>query len=581
MKVDVLMPKLGESITEGTIVKWWKKPGDYVKKDETLLEISTDKVDSEIPSPYEGVLVEVKANENDVVQVDSVIAVIDTEASGESAQSEPAAQSETKQAPAPQQPAEAPAAPAQAPQSNGKEAAAAAVVDVEMPKLGESITEGNIVKWWKKVGDTVKKDETLLEISTDKVDSEIPSPYEGVITEILAEEGATVQVGSVIARIKTGDAAAETATGASQAAAQSSTPAATTNGAKSGEAAEAVTSHAAPSGVSARGKGGKFYSPLVRSIARKEGISKEELESIPGTGLDGRVTKKDILNYLQSGRVVQRPAASQPAAATTKTAAPAAAPAASAPSQPAPSLEEVQKRYEGKRVEVIPMDNIRKKIAEHMVHSKHTSPHVYGVAEVDFTNAMALVTKHRDAWMQKEKMKLTVNPMILFAVAKALNDFPDINASVEGTNIVKYNYVNIGMAVATDRGLIVPVLKNADELNFRGVARNAYELAMKTRDRKLKPDDVVGATFTVTNYGVFGNVIGFPIINQPNVAILGVGAIKKRPVVLETEHGDIIAIRQIGYLTLSYDHRIVDGELGDRFLQRVRHYLENFSEDWL
>jgi 2-oxoglutarate dehydrogenase E2 component (dihydrolipoamide succinyltransferase) len=579
MKVDVLMPKLGESITEGTIVKWWKKPGDYVKKDETLLEISTDKVDSEIPSPYEGVLVEVKANENDVVQVDSVIAVIDTEASGESAKSEPAAQPEAKETPAPQQPA---AAPAQSSQSNGKEAAAA-VVDVEMPKLGESITEGNIVKWWKKVGDTVKKDETLLEISTDKVDSEIPSPYEGVITEILAEEGATVQVGSVIARIKTGDAAAAaTSSDASQTTAPSKESGSATNGAKTAEAAEAVASPATPSGIGSRGKGGKFYSPLVRSIARKEGISKEELESIPGTGLDGRVTKKDILNYIQSGRVVQRPAASQPAAATKTTTTTTAAPAAATtPSQPAPSLEEVQKRYEGKRVEVIPMDNIRKKIAEHMVHSKHTSPHVYGVAEVDFTNAMALVAKHRDAWMQKEKMKLTVNPMILFAVAKALNDFPDINASVEGTNIIKYNYVNIGMAVATDRGLIVPVLKNADELNFRGVARNAYDLAMKTRDRKLKPDDVVGATFTVTNYGVFGNVIGFPIINQPNVAILGVGAIKKRPVVLETEHGDIIAIRQIGYLTLSYDHRIVDGELGDRFLQRVRHYLENFSEDWL
>jgi 2-oxoglutarate dehydrogenase E2 component (dihydrolipoamide succinyltransferase) len=579
MKVDVLMPKLGESITEGTIVKWWKKPGEYVKKDETLLEISTDKVDSEIPSPYEGVLVEVKANENDVVQVDSVIAVIDTGAEGEDSQSDTQGQSETKQTPASQQTADASATPVEASQNNGNKAA---VVDVEMPKLGESITEGNIVKWWKKVGDTVKKDETLLEISTDKVDSEIPSPYEGVITEILAEEGATVQVGSVIARIKTGDAAVSAGTGDSHPPQKSSELKSSTNGAKSSETAEFVTTHTASSSISAKGKSGKFYSPLVRSIARKEGISKEELESIPGSGLDGRVTKKDILNYIQSGRIAQRPAATKAATTAPSVSTPADRPSVpAASSQPAPSFEEVQKRYEGKRVEVVPMDNIRKKIADHMVQSKHTSPHVYGVAEVDFTNAMALVTKHRDAWMQKEKMKLTVNPMILFAVAKALNDFPDINASVEGSNIIKYNYVNIGMAVATDRGLIVPVLKNADELNFRGVARNAYDLAMKTRDRKLKPDDVVGATFTVTNYGVFGNVIGFPIINQPNVAILGVGAIKKRPVVLETEHGDIIAIRQIGYLTLSYDHRIVDGELGDRFLQRVRHYLENFSEDWL
>ena len=246
-----------------------------------------------------------------------------------------------------------------------------------------------------------------------------------------------------------------------------------------------------------------------------------------------------------------------------------------------PSLDDVQQKFEGKRAEVLPMDNIRKRIADHMVMSKHTSPHVYGVAEVDFTNALSLVTKNRESWQQREKMKLTVNPLILYSVAKALTDFPDINASVEGHNIVKYNYSNIGMAVATDRGLLVPVLKNADEMNFRGVARNAYDLAIRTRDRKLKPDEVTGATFTVTNYGVFGNVIGFPIINQPNVAILGVGAIKKRPVVLETEHGDIIAIRQIGYMTLSYDHRIVDGELGDKFLQRVREYLENFQEDWL
>lgn len=578
MKVDVLMPKLGESITEGTVVKWWKQPGDFVKKDETLLEISTDKVDSEIPSPYEGVLVEIKASENDTVEVDGVIAIIDTEASGAAAKTD--APAEPKKAAEDQKPkpAEKPVEATDS-SSNGK-SSGGEVVEVEMPKLGESITEGSIVKWWKQVGDAVKKDETLLEISTDKVDSEIPSPYEGTITEILAKEGDTVQVGSVIAKISSGASAGSTGKPASPAPEKSTD----TNGASPEAVTEAAQS--TDSRDVSRSKGGKFFSPLVRSIARTEGVSKDELENISGTGVDGRVTKKDILNYIESGRTVSRPAApsapetpaAQPKAAPSK---PAAAPQPAAVQQPMPSLDDVQQKFEGKRAEVLPMDNIRKRIADHMVMSKHTSPHVYGVAEVDFTNALSLVTKNRESWQQREKMKLTVNPLILYSVAKALTDFPDINASVEGHNIVKYNYSNIGMAVATDRGLLVPVLKNADEMNFRGVARNAYDLAIRTRDRKLKPDEVTGATFTVTNYGVFGNVIGFPIINQPNVAILGVGAIKKRPVVLETEHGDIIAIRQIGYMTLSYDHRIVDGELGDKFLQRVREYLENFQEDWL
>ena len=578
MKVDVLMPKLGESITEGTVVKWWKQPGDFVKKDETLLEISTDKVDSEIPSPYEGVLVEIKASENDTVEVDGVIAIIDTEASAAAAKTD--VPTEPKKAAEDQKPkpAEKPVEATDS-SSNGK-SSGGEVVEVEMPKLGESITEGSIVKWWKQVGDAVKKDETLLEISTDKVDSEIPSPYEGTITEILAKEGDTVQVGSVIAKISSGASVGSAGKPAAPAPEKSTD----TNGASPEAVTEAAQS--TDSRDVSRSKGGKFFSPLVRSIARTEGVSMDELENISGTGVDGRVTKKDILNYIESGRTVSRPAApsapektaAQPKAAPAK---PAAAPQPAAVQQPMPSLDDVQQKFEGKRAEVLPMDNIRKRIADHMVMSKHTSPHVYGVAEVDFTNALSLVTKNRESWQQREKMKLTVNPLILYSVAKALTDFPDINASVEGHNIVKYNYSNIGMAVATDRGLLVPVLKNADEMNFRGVARNAYDLAIRTRDRKLKPDEVTGATFTVTNYGVFGNVIGFPIINQPNVAILGVGAIKKRPVVLETEHGDIIAIRQIGYMTLSYDHRIVDGELGDKFLQRVREYLENFQEDWL
>ncbi len=587
MKQEVLMPKLGESITEGTIVKWWKQPGDYVKKEETLLEISTDKVDSEIPSPFEGVLVSVNAKENDTVTVDEVIAVIDTEGEaanrGNGQQDETELKSKKQEAVAPlpvdtttdEKETETSPAPVQS--------AAGGVVEMEMPKLGESITEGTIVKWWKNVGDVVKKDETLLEISTDKVDSEIPSPFDGTVREIVAKEGETVPVGSVIAKIVTGEGVA------AQKAPVTSPPAAIVSAdpplsSPSNGDVEPVSPQTIPATPEKRSRGSRFYSPLVRSIARKEGISVGELEGIPGSGLDGRVTKNDILNYIGTGRV-SAPTATKPSpvaqpgtpqtSPTRTEAAPAKAP------EPLPSTEEVKKKFGGQRVEVVPMDNIRKRIADHMVKSKHTSPHVYGVAEVDFTNAMDIVKKHRDGWKQRENMKLTVNPMILYCVAKALNDFPDINVSIEGHNIIKRNYVNIGMAVATERGLLVPVLKNADELNFRGVARNAYDLAIRTRDKKLKPDDVQGATFTVTNYGVFGNVIGFPIINQPNVAILGVGAIKKRPVVVETEYGDLIAIRQIGFLTLSYDHRIVDGELGDKYIQRVRHYLENFQEDWL
>ncbi len=570
MKAEVLMPKLGEGITEGTIVKWWKKPGEFVQKDETLLEISTDKVDSEIPSPYEGVVVELKARPNDTVPVDTVIAVIDTEAV-EGAEPEQPAPSKEEPVPAPSAAAIEPApAPVTQPSvSGGGTAPGAGIVDVEMPRLGESITEGTIVKWWKKPGDHIKKDETLLEISTDKVDSEIPSPFEGTVAEILVEENQTVSVGTVICRIQTGN-------GAVTASPAVETPAAVATEPVSSSVSEAPTPGARPTGEAIpRQAGGRFYSPLVRSIARKEGISKEELASIPGTGLQGRVTKKDILQYLETRKKA-------PATAP----APAAPPAQPTPAQvptarPAPAPEEVAAKWQGQAVEIIPMDAIRKKIADHMVQSKHTSPHVYGVAECDFTNVMNLVNKHKAAFQQREGFKLTINPFILYAVSKAIKDFPDINCSVEGYTIIRKKFVNIGMAVATERGLIVPTLKNADQLNFTGIARNAYDLAIRARDRKLNLEDVQGATFTVTNYGVFGNIIGFPIINQPNVAIMGVGAIKKRPVVIESEQGDVLGIRSIGFLTLSYDHRIVDGELGDKFLQRVRHYLETFEEAWM
>jgi pyruvate dehydrogenase E2 component (dihydrolipoamide acetyltransferase) len=564
MKVDIKMPKLGESITEGTIVKWWKKPGDQIKKDETLLEISTDKVDSEIPSPYEGKIVEILKEENETVEVDSVIARLETD-SKEAAKSnggakrpkeEQAEKKEEKETDAPQkepEKKEQPKAPSR-PSTDG-----GTIMDVKMPKLGESITEGTIVKWWKKPGDQVEKDETLLEISTDKVDSEIPSPFKGTLTEILAQENDVVEVDSVIAKIQTG-AVAAVQKKASKKEEQVS------------EAASQIEEHPPkpeeepspePLRVEKPPKGGRFYSPLVLNIARREGVSTSELEQIPGSGLEGRVTKKDMLKYVEEKK--------------TGVAAPTR-PAALREEKPSP---EVSAKWQEKRAEIIAMDAIRKKIAEHMVKSKATSPHVYGVAECDFTRVMEIVQRNRIEFERRQGFKLTFNPFILQATVKALMDFPRVNSSVDGDNVVEKYFINLGIAVATERGLIVPVLKKAEEKNFVGLARAAYDLAMRARNRKLEIEDVQDSTFSLTNYGIFGNIIGLPIINQPNVAILGVGAIKKRPVVLETEQGDYIGIRSQGFLTLSYDHRIVDGELGDKFLQGVVHYIENTSGEEL
>jgi 2-oxoglutarate dehydrogenase E2 component (dihydrolipoamide succinyltransferase) len=554
MKIDIKMPKLGESITEGTIVKWLKKPGDRVKKDESLLEISTDKVDSEIPSPYEGVLVEILKKENETVEVDAVIARMEKDGKADSKEEksiEPEKDSKAEETTGSQEafePAEAEGkqeAKSIEPNGDGK------VVDVQMPKLGESITEGTIVKWLKKPGDQIKKDESLLEISTDKVDTEIPSPYAGVLVEILKNENETVDVDAVIARIKVGKAA-----GAASPKKEKPTDTEGGNGrpAKEKEPAKSETGQA-PSKTEKPSDGKKFYSPLVLNIARKEGVSMDELEQIPGSGLDGRVTKKDMLKYVEDKKQGIAPKTAEKAA------------------------PKVAAQWKDKQVEIIPMDAIRKKIAKHMQESKATSPHVYGVAECDFTHIMEIVKANKAEFEKKEGLKLTFNPFILYAVTKALMDFPGTNASLEGDNIIQKHFINLGIAVATDRGLIVPVLKNAEEKNFLGLARDAYDLAMRARNKKLTVDDVQDSTFTITNYGVFGNIIGFPIINQPNVAILGVGAIKKRPVVIEIGQGDSIGIRSQAFLTLSYDHRVVDGELGDKTLQRVVHYLENITED--
>ena len=534
--VDVIMPQMGESIAEGTISKWMKKVGDKVNKDETLLEISTDKVDSEIPSPSSGVVAELLFPEAETVAVHTVIARINTDVNAQ-----------VSAAPAPSRPVESKKeTPASAEKRN--EAPALPVqngggsVDVVMPQMGESIAEGTITKWHKKVGEKIAKDETLLEISTDKVDSEIPSPAAGVITELLFDEQSTVAVNTVIAKIATGSGAVVL-------------PKHTPPAPPVQKIDTPVQHHTAPTVSAEKPTNGRFYSPLVLNIARTEGISMDELESIPGTGSNGRVSKKDILSYVD---------AKKSGSARVGT--------VSHPGTPSPKFDRPM-RYSTGRSEVVKMDTMRKAIAEHMVRSKHTSPHVGSVSEADLSNIVKFREKHKSAFEKREGLKLTYTPFFLEAVIKAIKDYPLLNASVDGDSIILHKDINIGIAVALDNGLIVPVIKNADQKNLAGLGRAVNDLAIRARTKKLMPDEVTGGTFTVTNPGTFGNLYGFPIINQPQVAILGIGAIKKRPVVID----DAIAIRSMVYISMSYDHRIIDGALGGMFMQKVVYYLENFD----
>lgn len=422
-------------------------------------------------------------------------------------------------------------------------------VEVIMPKMGESLQEGTILKWHKKPGDRVKKDEILLEISTDKVDTEIPSPASGILTEILYKENETVSVGTVIAYIETEVSAGDL-------------PEVETFKEEKKQEKIEVVEEPKPKGAGLTAeaipaKTGRFYSPVVREIARREGISLEELEKIPGTGHGGRLTKNDLLNYIETKKkkVEVKPVEVKPVEV---------------------EFAEEFKAPEGK-VEIIEMSHVVKMMAEHMVRSVKTSPHVSAISECDMSEIMSFIEKNSDEFQKREGFKLTLTPFVVDAVVKALKEFPLINSSVEGDKIIIKKFINIGVAVATDYGLIVPVIKNADEKNFIGLARAVNDIVTRARNKKLTPDDVQGGTFSITNYGVFGNIIGTPIINQPQVAILGVGAVKKRPVVISRNGEDFIAIRSISFLTLTFDHRIIDGALGGRFLERVVYYLENFD----
>ncbi|MFT4112552.1 2-oxoglutarate dehydrogenase, E2 component, dihydrolipoamide succinyltransferase [Silvibacterium sp.] len=552
MPTDVLMPQMGESIFEGTITKWLKKPGDKVERDEPLFEISTDKVDAEIPSPAAGTLKEIKVEGGATVQINTVVAVIEEEG-GASAPAPAAA------APAASAPAPAAAAPAQAAPAAPAAPAAGPATDVVMPQMGESIFEGTITKWLKQVGDKVERDEPLFEISTDKVDAEIPSPTAGTLTAIKVEAGKTVQINTVVATI--GGAAGASAPAAAAPAPSTAAPAAP------GAPVPAAASTAAAEEDEAAGSAeyGRT-SPLVRKIAKDKNI---DLSKVTGTGAGGRITKEDVEAYLAKPAAAAAPvAAPAPIAAAPAAPAPAAAPKA-APAAPAPTPGEL-----------VPLSKMRSIIAQRMVDSKRTSPHVHTVFKIDFTKIVKLREKEKSKYEQRNGVKLTYMPFITRAVIANLKKLPIINAQMEGDAIRYPANINVGIAVALEWGLIVPVIKQAEEKSFLGIARSIADLAERARGKKLKPDEVSGGTFTITNPGIFGEQFGTPIINQPESAILGVGGLFKEPAVVTAPDGtESIAIRHFLHLTLGFDHRTIDGADAGKFMSEVKKTLENWSED--
>ncbi len=534
------MPKMGESVNEGTIIKWHKNVGDIVKRDEIIFEISTDKVDTEIPSPDAGVIAEIRIPEGDTVEVGTVVAILDTDAQ---------ADAEIKH----DEPIQT---------TNDSEETAAGeiktdeqfiskgngMIEIEMPKMGESVMEGTIIKWFKKVGDQIKRDENLFEISTDKVDTEVPSPVGGTVAEILVGEQETVDVGTIVAKIST------TADVAVKKSADNSIPSETVQAPSSmHENFSVVNSNLEEEAI----KGDRFYSPLVLSIAQKEGISFDELRRINGTGRKGRVAKKDIIAYIKDR--------------SSGTVKPSLTKAVS--SQPSiPAFES------SAEVEKIPMDNTRQKIMQHMIASRDTSVHVTSMTEVDMTKIDKFISDKKDEYYKRDGVKLTYMAFIADACVRALQEYPLVNSSIEGTTIIRKKNINLGIAVAVEpTGLIVPNIKSANHRNIIGLASAITDIAHRARNKKLTPDEVSGGTFTITNFGVFGTVFGLPIINQPEVAILGVGAVVKRPVVIEVDGTDTIAIKPIMALTLSHDHRLIDGMLGSLYLKHVKDTLEGFD----
>ena len=441
--------------------------------------------------------------------------------------------------------------------------------EIKMPKLGESITEGTIVSWSVKVGDIIQEDDVLFEVNTAKVSAEIPSPVAGKVVEILFKEGDTVAVGTVVAVVDMGG--------------EEASDEETASGKETAESKENTSSDAGKVSSQVAKAEERWYSPVVIQLARSANIPKEELDSIQGTGYEGRLSKKDIKDYIEKKKrgisevsKAAIPTGDAPTASTTSSPASVSVPtpvaAPSAPSKQTPAAANIP------GVEVKEMERVRRIIADHMVMSKKVSPHVTNVVEVDVTRLVRWREKNKDAFFRREGVKLTYMPVITEAVAKALAAYPQVNVSVDGYNILFKKHINIGIAVSLNDGnLIVPVVHDADHLNLNGLAVAIDSLALKARDNKLMPDDIDGGTFTITNFGTFKSLFGTPVINQPQVAILGVGYIEKKPAVIETPEGDTIAIRHKMYLSLSYDHRVVDGMLGGNFLHFIADYLENWK----
>jgi 2-oxoglutarate dehydrogenase E2 component (dihydrolipoamide succinyltransferase) len=599
MSVEVVMPQMGESITEGTVSKWLKSVGDKIDKDEPILEISTDKVDAEVPSPGAGILLEIKHQEGETVEVGTVVAVIGeageqpAAAAVESPGSEVAAGAlESSDVPTPavltkavsassdgasnQAGSAQPYAVSKAESESAPPAEPQSATEVVMPQMGESITEGTVSKWLKSVGERVEKDEPLLEISTDKVDAEVPSPAAGTVLEIRAQEGETVEVGAVVAVVGA-EGASGAATPKSQGPSQE-TAAASANVEPPvpavAEVPQAVAARTAAASAGANGGASADElrrtksSPLVRKIAEEHGI---DISRIPGSGLSGRVTKNDIMSFIETGAAL-RPQDLMVGKAKTAPSPPPSLPAPqdSLAVKPAPPATA---SAVGDRVEK--MSVMRKKIAEHMTFSKQTSAHVTSVYEIDMTNVAKFRERNKSEFQSRYGTKLTYMPFIFQAVTNAIRKFPIVNAQVSGDSIIYKGDINLGMAVALDWGLIVPVIKRADTLSLSGLGLAANDLADRARTKKLNPDEVADGTFTITNPGVFGGLYGTPIINQPQVAILCVGTIEKRPKVLTTTDGDdYIAIRTMAYFALTYDHRVVDGADAERFLSFMKDYLE-------
>ena len=551
--MDIIMPKMGESINEGTIIKWHKKVGDAVEQDEIIFEISTDKVDTEIPAPASGLLKEIKYNEGDTVEVGTVVAVIDSNEDG----IQPEVESKVEEAEA--EPAEKMEETITGTEVDTR---VAELVSLEMPKMGESVMEGTIIKWHKKVGDKISKDETILEISTDKVDTEIPSPVDGMLAEILIGEQETVEVGTVVAKISTGSGKVVSAV-TEQKTELKETPV-TPSAMHDNFSKSPLTDSAISKGDTA-----KFYSPLVLNIAQKENVGFDELQKISGTGLQGRITKKDILTFIEnrkSEKITTQPKDLQEKDIIS---------AAPAPSF-APSGVGIGESSGG--IEKIPMDNIRQKIMDHMVASRDTSVHVAEMIEVDMTRIHNFIQENKEEIKKRDGVKLTYMAFIAQACVKAIKAYPLINSTIDGNTILQKNYINLGIAVAIEpTGLIVPNIKGTEQLNLIGLGKAINDLAYRSRNKKLTPDDISGGTFSITNYGVFGTLFGTPIINQPEVAILGVGAVNKKPVVINVDGSDAIAIRNMMALTLSHDHRLIDGMLGGLFLKHLKDSLENFD----